>query len=110
MVEEDNPAIEEYDQEAYFASGQYSGRDAEDSFDHFEEQRELNLEYLRELPPGAGERQGTHARMGPITVSHVLNEWAFHDIGHIKQIAEIVRALKYYPNMGPFQGEYTIRP
>src|SRR5262249_26558863 len=40
MVEEDNPAIEEYDQEALFAAGQYSGREAEDSFDHFEEQRE----------------------------------------------------------------------
>src|SRR5262245_51893441 len=49
MVEDDNPAFEPYDQEAYFASGQYSGRSAEDSFDHFEEQRESNLDYLREL-------------------------------------------------------------
>ena len=45
MVEQDNPPIEPYDPEVYFAAGQYSGRSAEDSFDHFEEQRELNLEY-----------------------------------------------------------------
>ena len=85
-------------------------RSAEDSFDHFEEQRELNLEYLRELPSGATNRTGIHPEFGPLTVSHVLNEWAFHDIGHIKQIAEIIRALKYYPNMGPFQSAYQINP
>src|SRR2546427_788196 len=39
MVKEESPAIEPYDQEVFFAAGQYSGRAAEDSFDHFEEQR-----------------------------------------------------------------------
>jgi uncharacterized damage-inducible protein DinB len=110
MVEKDNPSLEPYDQEAYFTAGQYSGRNAEDSFDHFEEQRELNLEYLRELPAGVADRAGTHPELGSVTVSHLLNEWAFHDIGHIKQIAEIVRARKYYPDMGPFQSQYKINP
>src|SRR3954468_7914033 len=103
MVDEDNPSIEPYDAEGYFAAGQYTGRDAEDSFDHFESQRELNLEYLRELPDSAASRSGVHARIGPLTVAHQMNEWAFHDLGHIRQIAEIVRALKYFPQMGPFQ-------
>ncbi len=67
MVEEDNPAVERYDTEAYFRSGQYSGRSAEDSFDHFEEQRELNLEYLRGLPESVADRTGTHSRLGAIT-------------------------------------------
>ena len=110
MVEEDYPAIEPYDQEAYFAAGQYSGRNAEDSFDHFEEQREQNLEYLRGLPASAADRTGAHADLGAITVSHLLNEWAFHDLGHIRQVAEIIRALKYYPLMGPIQSEYKINP
>ena len=110
IVSEDNPAIEPYDQEAFFAAGQYSGRDAEDSFDHFEEQRELNLEYLRELPAAAADRTGTHPELGVMTVSHVVNEWAFHDLGHIRQIAEIIRALKYYPQMGPIQSEYKVNP
>jgi hypothetical protein len=110
MVEEDNPPLELYDHEAYFASGQYSGRTAEDSFDHFEEQRELNIEYLGELPAGATNRLGRHPELGEISVEHVLNEWAFHDLGHIQQIAEIVRALKYYPHMGPFRVTYKIHP
>jgi len=110
MVNEDNPAIEPYDPDVYFAEGQYSGRDAEDSFDHFEEQREMNVEYLRELPASVADRIGTHGKLGVITVSHLMNEWAFHDIGHIKQIGEIIRALKYYPGMGPFQSQYKINP
>jgi len=110
MVEEDNPAPEPYDQEAHFASGQYSGRSAEDSFDHFEEQRELNLKYLRELPADVADRAGAHPELGVITVSNLLNEWAFHDLGHIKQIAEIIRALKYYPQMGPLRSQYKINP
>jgi len=110
MITEENPAIEPYDQEAYFALGQYSGRDAEDSFDHFEEQRELNLEYLHELPASAASRNGTHTELGVLTVSQVLNEWAFHDLGHIRQIAEIIRALRYYPQMGPIQSQYKVNP
>ncbi len=90
--------------------GQYSGRSAEDSFDHFEEQRELNVEYLRELPPNVLTRTGVHGRLRTITLAHVVNEWAFHDLGHIRQIAEIIRSLKYYPNMGPFQSGYKINP
>jgi len=110
MVDEDNPPIEPYDTDAFIAAGQYSGRSAEDSFDHFEEQRELNLEYLHELPGSAAFRTGEHSVLGPITVSHVMNEWAFHDLGHIRQIAEIIRAMKYHPHMGPFQSEYKVNP
>ena len=110
MVSQDNPAIEPYDQDAYYAAGQYSGRDAEDSFDHFEEQRELNLEYLRELPDAAGNRTGVHGKLGAMTVSDLMNEWAFHDLGHVRQIAEIIRALKYYPGMGAFQKFYKVNP
>ena len=110
MVDEDNPAIEPYDPDVYFAEGQYSGRDAEDSFDHFEEQREMNVEYLQGLPDSVVDRVGMHGKIGEISVAHVMNEWAFHDIGHIKQIGEIIRALKYYPEMGAFRAQYKVNP
>lgn len=103
MMEAENPPLDPYDREACFAAGQYSGRSAEDSFDHFEEQRELNLEYLRDLPAAAGARTGAHPEAGEITVEHVLNEWAFHDLTQIRRIAEIVGALKYAPHMGPLR-------
>jgi len=110
MVDEGNPSFEPYDTDAYFAAGQYSGREAEDSFDHFEEQRELNIEYLRGLPDSAAERTGVHSRLGVITVAHVMNEWAFHDLGHIRQIAEIIRARKFYAQSGPFATQSKVNP
>jgi DinB superfamily len=110
MIAEENPQLEPYDPEVYAAAGAYSGRNAEDSFDHFEDQRLDNLEFLRNLPGEAAGRAGVHGRLGPITVAQLVSEWAFHDLGHIRQIAEIIRALKYYPHMGPFQTQYKINP
>jgi hypothetical protein len=100
IVNEENPAFEAYDQEALAAAGQYTGRDPEDSLDHFETQREVNLEYLRELPESALARTGGHPDIGLFTLENLLNEWAFHDLGHIRQIAELIRGLKYRPNLG----------
>jgi len=110
MVTEDNPAIEPYDPDVYFAEGQYSGRGAEDSFDHFEEQRETNLEFLRTLPPSAGERRARHPEAGEITLQQMLHEWAMHDLGHIRQIAELVRARKHLKAAGRLGDSYRLKP
>ncbi len=110
MVNQNNPHLPEYDQMAHAAAGTYSGRDAEESFDHWEEQREDNVEFLNSLPVKVAQRTGAHAVFGKITLGQLLNEWAFHDLGHIRQIAEIVRSLRYYPEMGSFQRIYTINP
>jgi DinB superfamily len=110
MAKWDNPVLEEYDQEALSAQGQYSGRDAEDSFDHFEEQREDNLSFLSSLPARTAGKTGAHPKLGTITLGQLMNEWAFHDLGHIRQIAEIARAAVYYPNMGPFAQFYKVNP
>ena len=110
IVSEDSPLLEEYDQDAIAAEGQYSGRDPEESFDHFEEQRESNVEYLGGLPESALDREERHPQFGKVTAGEILAEWAFHDLGHIRQISEIVRARKYYARMGPFRSEYKINP
>ena len=38
----------------------YRDADPEDAFDHFEEQREDTIEFLRGLPAGAGDRRALH--------------------------------------------------
>ena len=88
----------------------YRDADPEDSFDHFEEQRETNVEYLRNLAPGAGDRVAGHREAGEITLSQMLHEWALHDLGHIRQIAELVRARKYLAGAGPLGTSYQLRP
>src|SRR3954469_14237112 len=52
FMKEENPEFEGDD--AQFHLELYRNADPEDSFDHFEEQRETNVEYLRSLPKGAG--------------------------------------------------------
>ncbi len=110
MVTKDNPALEPYDQNAFAAEGQYSGREAEESFAHFEEQREDNIAYVQGLPLSVASRTAAHAALGTITVAQLLNEWAFHDLGHIRQIAELVRVIRYWPEMGPFRTIYEVHP
>lgn len=109
-VERDGAEWDPYDTAALSASGQYSGRDPEDSFAHWEEQREDNLEYLKALSPDAVSRAGTHRLLGRVTVAELVATWAFHDLGHIRQIAELIRARRCYPNMGPYRQSREVGP
>jgi hypothetical protein len=47
------------------------------------------------LPAEAGSRRARHKAAGEITLAQMLHEWAMHDIGHIRQIAELVRRSLY---------------
>ncbi|MBZ5621962.1 MAG: DinB family protein [Acidobacteriia bacterium] len=88
----------------------YRNADPEDSFDHFEEQRETNVEFLRDLPPGSGDRRARHREAGEITLAQMLHEWALHDLGHVRQIAELVRARKYLAGAGALGESYQLKP
>jgi hypothetical protein len=76
----------------------------------FEEERSATLALLQTMPDGAGERSGRHAELGFLTVAQLLNEFAFHDLGHTRQIMELYRSCVFYPEMGVYQGYYTIKP
>jgi hypothetical protein len=88
----------------------YRNADPEESFRHFEDRRGTNLELLRALPAETGERKARHRAAGEITLSQMLHEWALHDIGHIRQIAELVRARKYLAGAGPLGEDYRLKP
>jgi hypothetical protein len=108
FLSENNPEFEPDD--AQFHLELYARTDPEDAFDHFEEQRETNLELLRELTPEDGERTAIHKKVGPITLAQMLHEWALHDLGHIRQVAEIIRARKYLAGAGPLASSYHLKP
>ena len=88
----------------------YRDADPEEAFDDFEEQRETNVEYLRDLPSEAGGRVALHQEAGEITLNQMLHEWALHDLGHTRQIAELVRARKYLQGAGPLGSSYRLKP
>src|SRR5256885_16742576 len=82
----------------------------EAAFDPSEEQRENNIEFLGTPPAGTGDRLALHKEYGEITMSQMLNEWALHDLGHIRQIAELARARKYQAGAGPMAASYNLKP
>ena len=90
FLAESSPTFEADDAQMYLDL--YRDTDPENAFDHFEEQRETNIEYLRDLPSEAGGRVALHREAGEITLNQMLHEWALHDLGHIRQIAELARA------------------
>jgi hypothetical protein len=106
----DDAIMEPYDQRIYDAQGTYSNRDPEESFAHFEEQRETNLETLRGLDAEALKRTARHPELGTVTLEDLIHEWAMHDFGHVKQVLELVRALVHYPKLGAFQPQYKVAP
>jgi hypothetical protein len=108
FMTEENPEFASDD--AQFHLELYRTMDPEDAFDHFEEQRDTNIEDLRALPPGSGERKAMHEKVGPITLAQMLHEWAMHDLGHIRQIAELVRARKHLAGAGPLGASYHLKP
>src|SRR6476620_10330662 len=99
FLAEELPEFEPDDAQMYLEL--YKDGDPEEDFSHFEEQRETNIELLRGLPAAAGNRKARHLKAGEITLSEMLHEWALHDLGHIRQIAELVRARKYLAGAGP---------
>jgi len=108
FLSETRPTFEPDDAQMYLDL--YRDADAKDALVRFERQREMNIEYLRDLPSEAGRRVAVHQEAGEITLNQMLHEWALHDLGHIRQIAEIVRARKYLAGAGPLGDDYALKP
>ena len=108
FLREERPEFEA--DHAKFHLERYRDADPEFEFDHFEERRDDNVEFLRSLPASAGARVALDREAGEIALSQLLHEWALHDLGHIRQIAELVRARKYLPGAGPLGNGYHLRP
>jgi hypothetical protein len=108
MLESDGPHLPSYDQLALFRTK--AEFDALAELAAFERERKVTLEFLKKLPSEAGARTGRHQELGEISVAELLNEFAFHDLGHIRQIAEVYRSHAFYPRMGGFRNYYEIHP
>ena len=102
MVAEESPALVKYDLPGAVARGEYSRGSAGENLALFTRTRRSTLALLLGLPPSAGVRMGVHSELGTITLSEMLHEWANHDLGHIRQIAELYHARAFYPYSGPF--------
>lgn len=112
MLMSDDPPLAKYDQtkEIEAATTKYAGATRDQLLHTFEQERAETLRFLLRIPATALERTGQHQELGPITARVLINEWAFHDLGHVRQIAELYRSRAFYPNMDGFRKYYTINP
>ena len=108
FLAEERPELEP--DEASFYLDLYRNADPEEAFDHFEDQRIINVAVLRSLTDDAGKRVALHRAAGEITLVNMLHEWTLHDLGHVRQVAELVRARKYLAGAGPLGGDYHLKP
>jgi hypothetical protein len=107
MLEHDVPTLAAFDQGARVRELHYERKDPRRTLASFARLRHANLKWLRKLKPADLKRRGNHEVVGQITVGELLNEWAFHDLGHLKQILEIKRYF-LYPRMGNMKKFYQL--
>jgi len=105
MLNQDLPRFASFDQEARVVEMRYDRKDPRRTLAAFARQRRANVKWLARLKPAQLKRRGIHERVGEITVEELLNEWAFHDLGHLKQILEIKRRA-FFPRMGNMKAFY----
>jgi uncharacterized damage-inducible protein DinB len=107
MVLQDMPTLIPFDQEARVVEMHYDRIDPRRSLASFTRKRQANLKWLRKLRPAQLKRKGRDQQVGEVSVEEFLNEWAFHDLGHLKQILEIKR-YTLYPRMGNMRAFYQL--
>jgi hypothetical protein len=108
IAEQNDPFLPAYHQLDLFLSSKSFDGLAELS--NFERARSETLAFLKSLPESVGTRTGRHEELGVIKFDELLNEFAFHDLGHIRQVIELYRSHAFYPKMGVFQHYYKINP
>jgi len=107
MIEAQNPLLPAFDQEKRGEEMKYNRIHPLKSLAHLARQREANVKWLRTLKPGQMKRRGTHSKVGEISVEELVTEWAFHDLGHLKQILEIKRNA-LFPRIGNMRAYYHL--
>jgi uncharacterized damage-inducible protein DinB len=107
MVETENPILPSIDQEKRAEDMKYNRKNPLRSLASLSRQRRANLKWLKKLRPAQLKRRGIHRKVGVISVEELVTEWAFHDLGHLKQILEIKR-YALYPRIGNMRAFYKL--
>lgn len=107
MIRQDRPTLRAFDQEARVKEMRYDLKDPRRTLEAFARKRRANVRWLKKIRLEQLKRRGVHELVGEISVQELLHEWAFHDLGHLKQILEIKRHA-LYPRMGNMKAFYQL--
>lgn len=99
IIGEERPYIRSIDPPARLADGGYLERPLTDLLDVLAEMRAAHIPWLRRLDDVALVRTGDHDHAGPISAADIVHQWAYHDLQHLRQLAEALQA-PLVPRMG----------
>jgi DinB superfamily len=110
ILDEELPGFVDYDQAARDRDGHYRCDDGLGALDVFRETRRSSLAHLDSITPSELAREGLHPVVGEVTLHQILSLWAFHDLSHLRQIAELVKARSFWDGIGSLQVYYSVHP
>ena len=93
-----------------YEKGTYSIGTGRENLAEFQAAREESLAFLREMPLSAWDRTAEHHVVGTLQIKNLMNLWTFHDLSHIRQIAELIKATRFWDGIGPLQRYYSVSP
>lgn len=85
IVEEDQPHLPAYDDSLWAIERDYRGQNPAETFEQFRELRGQMVDFLRDLPAEAWERQGEHGVFGSVTLQWLADHVCNHDQEHLQQ-------------------------
>ncbi len=92
ILDEDRPFIRSIDPLARMQERGLLDRDVCEMLEALETRRPEECAALMVLTEEQLARTGEHDEAGPITVSDLIHQWAYHDLMHLKQAASILQA------------------
>lgn len=93
MLEEDEPALPNFDGDAVAAKRKYRALRLKDGIKKLSEARERNLATLRALPEDAWQRTGVLEGVGKVTLHDVPRMMHEHDLSHRAEIEALLEEL-----------------
>ena len=81
-----HPILPEFDQNRRANEMHYIDKQLGPVLESFTAQRKRNVAWIRMLQSAQLAHSGTHPKVGTLSANDLLHEWAFHDLGHLKQI------------------------
>jgi hypothetical protein len=107
IVTEDHPRISSIDAPARLEAGGYRSRDVASLLDELAQKRDEELAWVLSQPLDALDRTGEHDEAGEISALDHFYQWAWHDLDHLKQAVEMLKA-PMVPRMGNTRRFYDI--
>jgi len=94
IIAEENPTLQYFDDDAWAVRLDYGKRKISQALETFRRLRTENHELLKDLPESVFARVGTHSKDGSMTLRQVVEWFATHLEGHVREIQEVRAAYR----------------